>query len=205
MSENARPSLAPLAPASPEPTSPGIELARLAGRGDVRATKSLLRSVAPTVVRVVRMVLGPAHPDVDDAVQHSLIGFIQSLPSFRGECEPGRFAARIAVRTATAARRRSRLIESRRDDLDAADSVSVPPADTSRKAEVVRALLAEIPEEQAEALAMRVVLGWSIEEIAASAGVPINTVRSRLRLAKQAMRRRIEADPRLVEELEVDG
>ena len=50
---------------------------------------------------------------------------------------------------------------------------------------------------------MRVVLGWSLEEIAAHTQVPVNTVRSRLRLAKEAMRRRIEADAALVEALEI--
>ena len=58
----------------------------------------------------------------------------------------------------------------------------------------MRELLAAIPTEQGETLAMRVVLGWSLEEIAAHTRVPVNTVRSRLRLAKEAMRRRIEAD-----------
>lgn len=204
MSDRARPSLevVPPAPAPSEQISPEIELARRAGAGDTLATKSLLRAVAPTVLRVVRLVLGPSHPDVEDATQHALIGFIQALPSFRGECEPGRFAARIAIRSATAARRRFHLAQSRRDDVDV-DAISGAPAAASPRAEIVRALLAQIPEEQAEALAMRIVLGWSIEEIAASSRVPINTVRSRLRLAKQALRKRIEADPTLVEELEV--
>ena len=58
-------------------------------------------------------------------------------------------------------------------------------------------------ESYAEALAMRVVLGWSLEEIAAQSGAPLNTVRSRLRLAKEGMRRRIEEKPDLVEALEV--
>lgn len=204
MSDRARPRLAIVsqAPGTPEPGSAGIELARRAGAGDTLATKRLLRAVAPTVLRVVRLVLGPSHPDVEDAAQHALIGFIQALPAFRGECEPGRFAARIAIRSATAARRRSYLAQSRRDDVDV-EAVSAAPAVASAKAEIVRSLLAQIPEQQAEALAMRVVLGWSIEEIAASSRVPINTVRSRLRLAKQALRKRIEAVPGLADELEV--
>jgi DNA-directed RNA polymerase specialized sigma24 family protein len=39
------------------------------------------------------------------------------------------------------------------------------------------------------------VLGWSLEEIAQQSGAPINTIRSRIRLAKDALRRRIEASP----------
>jgi DNA-directed RNA polymerase specialized sigma24 family protein len=49
---------------------------------------------------------------------------------------------------------------------------------------------------------MRAVLGHSIDEIAEALDVPINTVRSRLRLAKAALRERIETDPSLGELLE---
>ena len=61
----------------------------------------------------------------------------------------------------------------------------------------------EIPEEQAEALGLRIMLGWSLEEVAQAAGAPLNTIRSRLRLAKEALRKRIEAAPELYAALEV--
>ena len=70
-----------------------------------------------------------------------------------------------------------------------------------RRKEILRSLLEDIPEEQAEALAMRAVLGWSIEEIAVACGAPINTIRSRLRLAKEALRRKIESAPGIADEL----
>ena len=72
-----------------------------------------------------------------------------------------------------------------------------------RRKRIVRDLLGVIPPEQAEALALRVALGWTLEEIASASDTPLNTVRSRLRLAKEALRRRIEADPSLRDELEV--
>jgi len=135
-------------------------------------------------------------------VQLSLIGFIQSLPNFRGECNPSLFAARIAVRTATAVRRRSRARHVGRDssvEVDELEGHRVDHAATRRRA-VVRALLDDLPEEQSEALALRFMLGWSLLEISETSGAPVNTVRSRLRLAKEALRRRIEADPALAED-----
>jgi RNA polymerase sigma-70 factor (ECF subfamily) len=65
-------------------------------------------------------------------------------------------------------------------------------------------MLAELPAGQGETLALRVVLGSSIKEIAEATQVPVNTVRSRLRLAKEALRKRIEEDPTLAAELEVE-
>ena len=73
-----------------------------------------------------------------------------------------------------------------------------------RRKRALRDLLSDLPEEQADALALRVMLGWSLEDVARATGAPLNTVRSRVRLAKEALRRRIEADPSLSDELEVE-
>ncbi|MDB4934434.1 MAG: polymerase sigma-70 factor, subfamily [Labilithrix sp.] len=186
-----------------------IALARQAATGDAAATSRLLRGIASRVVRVVRAVLGGSHPDVDDVSQQALIGFIQALPAFRGDCDPARYATTIAVRTAIAARRRTKVEHSRRDagaDADAVPASSAGPGEqmaAERRKVVLRELLAELPPEQAEALAMRVVLGWSLEEIAKQSGAPLNTVRSRLRLAKESLRKTIESQPGLLELLEV--
>jgi RNA polymerase sigma-70 factor (ECF subfamily) len=175
------------------------------------ATGQLLRALAPRIARVVRAVLGGANPDVDDAVQQALIGLVQALPAFRGDCDPVGYASIIAVRAAVALRKRVRTDHSRRDDGADADAIVEPrpsPGDEAaaqRRKAILRDLLAELPEAQGEALAMRVVLGWSLEEIAARSGAPLNTVRSRLRLAKEGLKRRIESEPSLVEALEVES
>src|SRR5438067_4585894 len=95
--------------------SEAMTLARLASSGDRIATSKLLRLLAPRISRVVRAVLGAHHPDVDDAFQLSLIGFVQALPAFRGECDPAGYATTIAVRTALATRRRARTHMTRQE------------------------------------------------------------------------------------------
>lgn len=189
--------------------NPAIELARVAATGDAAATSRLLKLVAPRVVRVVRAILGGGHADVDDVAQQALIGFVQALPAFRGDCDPSRYATTIAVRTAIASRRKQRVDMGRRDDTET-DMLAEPSPGPSeelaaqqRKA-LMRDLLAKLAPEQAEALAMRVVLGWSLEEIAAESGAPLNTVRSRLRLAKEGLRKAIEQNPRIAAELDVE-
>jgi RNA polymerase sigma-70 factor (ECF subfamily) len=64
-------------------------------------------------------------------------------------------------------------------------------------------LFEELPEAQSEALVMHFVLELTVEEIADATGAPVNTVRSRLRLARGALRARIESDPALRDALEV--
>jgi RNA polymerase sigma-70 factor (ECF subfamily) len=188
-----------------------VVLARNAAAGDSAAMSRLLRTVAPKLVVVVKAVLGATHPDLDDAVQQTLIGFVQGLPAFRGDCDPIGYGRVIAVRTAVAARKRARARDAR--NVDAADADALPTtgpsphseADATRRKETIRDLLAELPSEQGEAFAMRIVLGFSLEEIASQSGSPLNTVRSRLRLAKERLKVRIENDPVLLEKLEVHG
>ncbi len=197
-----------------EPTAspaqaPLLDLARRAAGGDDEATGKLVRAIAPRIVGAVRAVLGPTHPDLDDAVQHALIGFVQALPAFRGECDPVGYGRVIAVRAALAARKRARTLTLRRDDGVETDRIEEPrpspgeEATAKQRKDILRDLLAELPTEQAETLALRVVFGCSLEEVAAQTGVPLNTVRSRVRLAKERLKTRIEGDASLLEALEV--
>ena len=204
--------LAPQAPISAGHQHDAAELtalARLAGTGDPGATRRFLDRVWGTISRVVNGVLGPRHPEVDDVVQQSLIAVLQALSAFRGECHPAGYASRIALHVALRARRRTALRRTRNQTLaqiSASEPDSVWPGcevSAERRKRALRDLLTDLPEEQADALALRVMLGWSLEDVAQATGAPLNTVRSRVRLAKEALRRRIEADPTLSDELEV--
>jgi RNA polymerase sigma-70 factor (ECF subfamily) len=183
-------------------------LARRAAAGDDAATRQFLDKTWPAITRVVAGVLGHAHPDKDDVVQQSLIALLRALPAFRGDCHAAGYASRIALHVALRARRRLRLERTRREDfaLSPADAPKAPsPGDafvSEERRRVLRDLLEDLPEEQADALGLRVVLGWSLEEVARATGVPMNTVRSRVRLAKDALRKRIEATPHLADHLE---
>jgi len=192
----------------PDDSSGLLTLATHAAAGDDGAARELLQAVWPAMKRTIVGVLGPGHPDVEDVSQESMIGFLRALAAFRGECHPAGYASRIALHTALRARRRAKLSRSRADEMARfamTEQVATAPSDAAseRRRRVLRELLEDLPTEQAEALALRVVLGWTLEEVALATGAPVNTVRSRVRLAKEALRRRIEANPRLIDDLEV--
>jgi RNA polymerase sigma factor (sigma-70 family) len=210
----------------PDLESPPDELAglvRAAAAGDPDAAGTLVMHLGGSMLTIVRRVLGQRNPDVDDVAQDAVIALLGALPKFRNECGVTHFAHRIALLTALAALRRARLrlrwtdtidqeIEERggERELDLLvddDDVASPLATTvsARRRALVRQLLDELPDVIAEALALHFILGYTVDEIAEAAEISPNTVWSRLRLGKQALRRKLEGDSRLAELLEMRG
>ena len=180
--------------------------------GDPAVVRTFVTAIGPQILRVVRRVLGPNHPDVEDAAQESAFAVLGALARYRGDSTVVHFACRVAVQTAMNVRRRESAIKRRaqgdRVDLDAvADARPGPDAEAEGRAsaELVRELVSTLPDAQAEALALHCVLGFTVNEIAETAGLPVETVRSRLRLAKNALRARAEATPGLEGLVEVAG
>lgn len=185
-----------------------LRRAMVAAGGDPAAIVEVLRAVAGPVQRAVVTVLSPGHPELEDVVQQSLVGFVQAVPRFRGECHPIYYACRIAIRIAVAARRRARVLDTQRAELGGALGAVAEPAEcpatassAAKRRVLVRELLDELPAYLAETLALRTMLGYSLLEVAEITGAPVNTVRSRLRIAKSALRDRIARDPVLAAEL----
>jgi RNA polymerase sigma-70 factor (ECF subfamily) len=193
---------------------PHDELATLADvvrSGDTAALRTFVTAIVPDLIRVVRRVLGANHPDVEDTAFEAAYGVVEGLKEFRGESTFRYFACRVAVMTAMNVRRKESaqkraatrdysdpdaLYEDRANPEELAASASLAP--------LVRDLVAILPDPLSEALTLHVILGYTVAEIATGSGTPIETVRSRLRLAKQALRKAVQKDARLREVFEVD-
>jgi RNA polymerase sigma-70 factor (ECF subfamily) len=183
-------------------------LAKRASRGERVAMRHLLEAIAPQILNAIRAVVGKVGPDPEDVAQEALVAVVHAMPAFRAECTVLHYATRIAVRTALAARRRALAGDLRLEEMQRHVAVTETPppspgeeAFSARRKDLVRSLLDELPDAQANAFAMRILLGHSMQEVANTTGAPLNTVRSRIRLAKEALRRRIEQDPTIAEML----
>lgn len=176
--------------------------------GDPAAVRRFLDAVAPAMLGAIRAVLGRSDRDLEDVLQDALVGVVQALPSFRGESTVLHFARTVALRRALDQRRRRARRGAEVDVEDEAllDASGSPTASfvAAQRRRALRLVLAELRPEQAEAFAQRVLFGYSVEEIATQARVPLDTVKSRLRLAKAALRARITNDPILLELSETD-
>jgi RNA polymerase sigma-70 factor (ECF subfamily) len=173
-------------------------------RGDANATHSLLVNMGKQVRGACRAILGPGHPDLEDTMQECFLGLIRALPAYRFEGAFSHYVLQIAVRTALGARRqahaaraRENLAEAPGDQAPAHSSTPSEQVLAAERRELLRQLLDELPDVQAQALTMRIVFDLSIEQIGAASGVSVNTVKTRLRLAKDALRRRIAGDSTL--------
>lgn len=196
-----------------EPVPPGggrrdelLGLAAAVQRGEAPALSTFLSAIVPQLLRVVRSVLGPDHPDLEDVAYEAAYAVVEGLPRFRGEGTVLHFACRVTVLSAMNVRRRDaaqkRALMRAPTDLDQVVLDAPNPEENAQAAAlapIVRELLATLPDTLAEALALHVVLGYTVGEIAQTASLPVETVRSRLRLAKQALRKRVLNNPRLRE------
>lgn len=178
-------------------------LATRAAAGERGAQRTLLCAVAPSLLKVIRGALGQYHPDIDNVFQETCLALLRALPRFRGECTTLYFACRIAALTAMNARRRT--LAAKTVDYDACEDQSPDessPAEDAlqaRQRQVLRQLMDELPPERAEVLVLHVMLGYTVDETSAATQVPVNTVRSRLRRALNALRERLSADTQLLE------
>jgi RNA polymerase sigma-70 factor (ECF subfamily) len=184
----------------PDPLSALVEGAI---RGEPEDLTRLLSLVAPPVTAAIRLLLGSRHPELEDAVQEALLAVSASLGRFRGESSFLHYARRIAVRTALSMRRARDELARRQREVAVATltpeqwPAEPPQIEREQRLAAFRKLLDELPEGQAESLAFRVLLEYPLPQIARELGVPVNTVRSRVRLARNHLRDRILADPTL--------
>jgi RNA polymerase sigma-70 factor (ECF subfamily) len=171
------------------------EHVRAAIVGDETATRELLTGILPRVRNLVRYLVR-GDEDVDDIAQDALVAVLEDLPTYRGE---GRFEAWVdrVVARLTIARLRKRRTFWKRDTQYNSDlmlaSGGAAADEYMHRREMVK-LLDDLPAEQRYVLVLHHALDLTVPEMARELGIPIETVRSRLRLAKARLRSHADAD-----------
>ncbi|HUN73434.1 MAG TPA: RNA polymerase sigma factor RpoE [Steroidobacteraceae bacterium] len=180
-----------------------LSLVRRVQRGDKGAFDALVLKYQHKVVKLVmRYVRNPA--EAEDVAQEAFIKAYRALPQFRGDSAFYTWLYRIAINTAKNAvvsRDRSPV----EFDLDAQNSDesydmqgrlkdSETPEGLVLTDEIrgtVNAAIDALPEDLRTAIVLRELEGLSYEEIAATMGCPVGTVRSRIFRAREAIDRRL--------------
>jgi RNA polymerase sigma factor (sigma-70 family) len=172
-----------------------LTLVEAARSGDEEAFASIARGSADRLFVVAHRILRDIGR-AEDAVQQTLVAAWRDLPALR---ETERFEAwlhRILVHACYAeAKRASRW----------SAIVAILPVDGFATRDTTQDIVARdaldrgfrrLPAEQRAAFVLRHHLGWSVAEIAENLGVPIETIRSRIRYAKSTLRAALDADAR---------
>jgi RNA polymerase sigma-70 factor (ECF subfamily) len=175
------------------------ELVERVQRGDKVAFELLVGKYQRKIVRLIsRLVRDPS--EVEDVAQEAFIKAYRAIPQFRGESAFYTWLYRIAVNTAknysaSQGRRAPTSTETDSEDSETFDDASLlrdintPESLLMSKqiAETVNAVMAGLPEELRNAIALREIDGLSYEEIAELMQCPIGTVRSRIFRAREAI------------------
>jgi RNA polymerase sigma-70 factor, ECF subfamily len=162
--------------------------------GDREALEALCARHAPRVERLARHLLRDPE-DGNDAAQEALAKLCVRLKQFRGESQFSTWLHRLVVNTCRdlAERRRTRMHEPLADDVDAG-----PESDPERAAGISElrrelcASLAEISPQQAQVVVLKHALGYSFEEIAAAADMPVGTAKCHAHRGRNRLRERLE-------------
>ena len=165
-----------------------------AASGDRAAAQDLCRELLPRVRNLVRYLLR-GDSRVDEVAQEALIAVLRGLASFRGD---GRFESgvdRVVARATFAAIRRIRAetppgvrpVEGGETGSSAAAATAATGESYVLRRELAAAL-DRLPADQRESLVLHFAIGMTVPEIADAMAAPHETVRSRLRLGKAALR-----------------
>ena len=162
--------------------------------GDRLALEALCARHAPRVERLARHLLRDPE-DARDAAQDALAKVVVRLPQFRGDSQFSTWLHRLVVNTCrdAAERRTARFTEPIADDLSTgwADD----PMRVAGNAELRRELcdsLAEIPPREAQVIVLKDAMGYSFEEIAEAAGMPVGTAKCHAHRGRARLREKLD-------------
>lgn len=166
--------------------------------GERWAQEALFRRHARLVIGLAQRLL-PRSADAEDLVQDAFVHAFRHLDTLKNPQAFASWIASIAVRTASKRVRRHRLLTrlglQRKEPIDLDGLVAAgAPADVASELVGIYSLLDRLPAEQRIALVLRRVEGMELSEIAEHMGLSLATVKRRLAVAEERLRRVLERE-----------
>jgi len=157
---------------------------------DKQAFSQLFDHFAPRLNAYMRK-LGSDAAQAEELVQETMLAVWRKAPSF----DPAKAGASTWIYT-IARNKRIDSLRRQRPEVDETDLATIPaeqpeedPLDTARQQQNIETAIASLPAEQADLLRLAYYSDMPHSEIAAVRKLPLGTVKSRLRLALDKMRR----------------
>ena len=162
--------------------------------GDDRALAALLERHQPKVERLARHMLRDPE-DASDAAQEALAKVCVRLGQYRGGAQFSTWLHRLVVNTCrdVAERQRARTHEPlEHDQRPAGDGDPERAAGISELRRELCSSLAGINRHQAQVVVLKDALGYSFEEIAEAAGIPVGTAKCHAHRGRARLSERLE-------------
>ena len=182
------------------------ELVAAVRAGDEAAAGAFHDRLRPRVEATIRRLVGPRDVDTEDLGQLAMIGLIEGIDRYRGECSLDAWASTVAAHVVYKhIRRRSleRRVFMACPDMEPSCGMNATRAliarDLVRRA---RELLSGLSEEKAWTFLLHDVCGFDLREIATITGVTATAAQGRLVRGRRELHERAAADPELAAALE---
>jgi RNA polymerase sigma-70 factor (ECF subfamily) len=161
-------------------------------RGDAHARQQLARRLLPRVRRVAGAFFRQS-ADVEDATQSSFVQILHSSGGYAGLSSVEHWADRIVARTSMRMVSERKCMRARINDEVDPDALRGERREQGTVADLasLEVYLAGLPEAPREAILLRAIFGFSIQEISELTGDSENTIKSRLLRAREHVRERV--------------
>ncbi len=170
-------------------------LQRVAANGDVDAFKALFQTYAPRV-KSYMLLQGADASTAEELAQETLLTVWRKASLYSDEKGSATTWIFTIARNLRIDRLRKEVawqpLPEDNDQQPSPDPTPDEELSERERGERVRAMLAELPADQAEVVTLAFVEGLSHSEIAAKLDLPLGTVKSRMRLAYQKIRDALE-------------
>lgn len=181
----------------PPPAKSDVALMQLVAGGDARAQRELLERFSGRVRRMAGLLV-PHGTDPDDAAQLSLLEILRSADGFRSATSLEGWVDRITVRTTLRLARRERTRRQLLMRWLVPDSLPWGTRAECSQSEPkgLHRFLDKLTPPRRQALILRHVFEYTVDEIAELTGVPTGTVKDRLVAARKQLRHAMTLDAR---------
>jgi RNA polymerase sigma factor (sigma-70 family) len=183
----------PQVPSNPASGASGADEERgwvvRAQRGDHEAFRLLVERHRDRAHGLALRILRSA-PDAEDVAQEAFVRAWQALPRFRGESGWGTWLYRIVARQSFDRLEQLKRSRQRESDLDEAEGLedSSTAHDATGRARQMERLIAELAPAQRAVVTLFYYEDRSVEQVAATLGLPENTVKTHLSRARARLR-----------------
>lgn len=171
-----------------------VEWVAQARAGNRDAFDLLAASVVDGLYAIARLILRDADR-AEDAVQETLVRCWRDLPALRDISRFRPWINRLLMRAITDEFRSTARQRAMVTLLRLEPAVADPSADLATREQLTRGF-ERLTVDHRAVIVLRLYLGLSLEETAATLGIPVGTAKSRLHYATEAMRVALEADAR---------